>query len=83
MHESLAFFFIPSPEEQLRSHMLGQRHWFNVRQREQARRSVFVRGFGSSVSEEEVGKLLGRFGAVRAVFFGDKVGSAWQSFLLF
>ena len=54
--------------------MLGQRHWSNVRQHEQARRSVFVRGFPFSVSEDELGKLLEQFGGVRDVVLNDKVG---------
>ena len=55
-------------EEQLRSHLLGQRHFYNQRQREVAQRSVFVSGFrGSSVEKEELNHLFQQFGPVHKV----------------
>lgn len=65
MSFSLIFFFT---EEQLRSHLLGQRHWYNKRQLEVAQRSVHVSGFqGSSVDEEELGQLFQQFGQIHKV----------------
>lgn len=57
-----------STEQQLRAHLLGQRHFYNVRQREIAHRSVYVSGFKSGeIEEEAVIQLFQMFGNVHKV----------------
>ena len=54
-------------EEQLRSHLLGQRHWFNKRQLEIAHRSVYVTGFKGSEDKDAVCEAFQQFGSVHKV----------------
>ena len=60
-------------EEQLRSHLMGQKHWYNKRQRETAQRSVFVRGLPPSPQIVEIEGLFQHFGNVNKVILDEKV----------
>ena len=65
--------FVLFIEEQLRSHLLGQKHWYNKRQRETAQRSVFVRGLPPSPQVVEIEGLFQQFGNVNKVIIDEKV----------
>lgn len=67
VHSRIALILCYIVEEQLRSHLLGQRHWFNKRQREIAHRSVYVTGFKGSVKKEAVSETFQQFGSVHKV----------------
>ena len=66
--------FYPS-DDQLRSHLLGQRHWYNKRQREESQRSVYVKGLPLSPepNQEEVREVFEQFGNVSMVIIHEKV----------
>lgn len=70
-------------EEQLRSHLLGQKHWYNKRQRETAQRSVFVRGLPPSPQVVEIEGLFQQFGNVNKVIIDEKVLTLLQLYYMF
>lgn len=77
----LVFFFT---EKQLCAHMMGQRHWRNMRMKGESERSVYVRGFPSdSTTVEDLSKLFEQFGSVHRVIMEDKVGPSNTSVYIF
>ena len=76
--------FYPS-DDQLRSHLLGQRHWYNKRQREESQRSVYVKGLPLSPepNQEEVREVFEQFGNVNMVIIHEKVTLLTKSYLVY
>ena len=62
-------------EDQLRAHCLGQRHFYNMRQRDTAQRSVYIKGFPkrTAVDEAEIRAIFQQFGSIHKVVLDEKV----------
>ncbi|XP_019853396.1 PREDICTED: speckle targeted PIP5K1A-regulated poly(A) polymerase-like [Amphimedon queenslandica] len=60
-------------EEQLREHLLGQKHWQNARQRDLSRRSIYVRGFEpKTTTVSDLTELFQQFGSIQKVVLHEK-----------
>lgn len=64
-------------EVQHRDHLLGKRHWTNHRWKEEALKSIYVRGFNSdTTTEEDIRNVFSSFGVIHRIFLDSKVRQA-------
>ena len=65
-------------DEQHRFHLLGKRHWSNQRARDEAQRSIYIRGFPVDTQEKDIQDVLSVFGAIHKTIISPKVNITYM-----
>lgn len=56
-----------------RAHLLGKRHWANQRLKDEALKTVYIRGFPPNTTELNIRTVFSSFGTIHKVMLDSKV----------